>query len=663
MSEASYLGVDEFAASAGFSRQAASKALARAAAGHPWRGHHLEVRQVHGRGGKHGLRYQVSLTSLSEALGDDLSELMELPCGEGAIPLPAANQGAVVGERWAIIKDALDYPPGAKRAAAVKAAATASRKGERTLRKWIADYEKHGLHGLARRQPVNAGQARIHVSRAFDRAFRAAGHDEATLAEIGDHMEGRIKAIWASRAEAGGATNVQLFAEHELWKACRTRGIEVPEAALRLSRRHVERFAYFRQVNLWRNNRKAFEDGKPRIQRDWTALAPMARIVGDVKHLDVIVTRPDGSTAWPKIVGFQDSGTGRVFFYPLLLPSRDGVRQEHVIEAFIAMVSDPEWGFPSGLYLDNGTEFKCFERLRPALALVNKEAGREIIYAKPYNASAKSVENAFKRLDTYLFSCLPGYAGGERMRKKTQTVGKPPTPWPGTWESFCHTISVMLVAFNDRPYRRRDGKASATERFRAKVTEGWRPTLIDPRLLDAGFCTRETRDVDRGVIKIGGERIHNEETHALPHGMTVAIALPWRRGAAPLFQRLDGTWSQLTMDAPYPGEWVEGAQDAGRRQQRFVKGVKARAKEAGEFDPVAATLEQAGRHRPVELPGRPNRLGASSELIALSEGRANGEAASAGRLDEAARLKRREDAETARLEALAAKSEEMRRAG
>ena len=51
---------------------------------------------------------------------------------------------------------------------------------------------------------------------------------------------------------------------------------------------------------------------------------------------------------------------------------------------------------------------------------------REIIYAKPYNASAKMVENAFKRLDTYLFSALPGYAGGERMRAKTSLRVKLP---------------------------------------------------------------------------------------------------------------------------------------------------------------------------------------------------------------------------------------------
>ena len=63
---------------------------------------------------------------------------------------------------------------------------------------------------------------------------------------------------------------------------------------MHLSRRRVERFAYYRVVNQRSNDRKAFDDAKPRIRRDWTGLAPMERVVADVKHLDVIVRRADG---------------------------------------------------------------------------------------------------------------------------------------------------------------------------------------------------------------------------------------------------------------------------------------------------------------------------------------------------------------------------------
>ena len=44
-------------------------------------------------------------------------------------------------------------------------------------------------------------------------------------------------------------------------------------------------------------------------------------------------------------------------------------------------------------------------------------------------------------LDTSFYAAitplLPGYAGPNRMAKKTQTVGKPPKPYPGSWNAFC----------------------------------------------------------------------------------------------------------------------------------------------------------------------------------------------------------------------------------
>ena len=59
----------------------------------------------------------------------------------------------------------------------------------------------------------------------------------------------------------------------------------------------------------------------------------------------------------------MDAGTGRIFVHPVLLERGEGVRQEHVIEAFLAMVSDPTGGFPHGLYLDNGSEFGALTKI------------------------------------------------------------------------------------------------------------------------------------------------------------------------------------------------------------------------------------------------------------------------------------------------------------
>jgi hypothetical protein len=307
--------------------------------------------------------------------------------------------------------------------------------------------------------------------------------------------------------------------------------VSLPLEAFRVSRRGAERFAHYRIVNTRRNDRKAFDDGKPRIRRDWTAFAPMERVVGDVKHLDVIVTRSDGTPAWPKIVAFMDAGTGRVFVHPVLLPRGEGVRQEHVTEAFLAMVADPAWGFPQGLYLDNGGEFGALVKIDGALQLLNEAGARTIIHARPYNAAAKPIESLFARLDRYVFSLLPGYAGPDRMSKKTQTVGRPPTPFPGSWEEFCETLQDLIRTYNHRPIGGLWDDRSPEDWLAQKIEGGWRAVRVAECELDAAFSDPDSRRVDRGVLKINGRRYTHDALAALPSRTVVDLALPWRRGA------------------------------------------------------------------------------------------------------------------------------------
>lgn len=650
MSEGGWLSTVEFADAAGIARRVATKALARAAGGKSWRGHVLEVRQAHSRGGRAGVAYEVSANSLQRALEDGSSDVSPGVGGDTPRLTARTPQGHLVATRFAAIERALDHPRGSTaRAAAVQAQAASGPQSARTLQRWIDQYERYGMPGLARKQPANAGRSRIIVSMPFDAAYLAAGGDPARLAVLGEAMDRKLKSIWQSRAEQGGWVQVRRFAEFELLKLCEAEGMQLAPSALRLSRRHVERFAVERIVNIWRNDRKTFDDGKPRIRRDWTGLAPMERVVADVKHLDVVLQRPDGSEAWPKVIGFQDGGTGRVFLYPVLLGRGEGVRQEHVVEGFLAMAADPMWGFPQGLYLDNGSEFAVFERIRPALDLVSREDGRSIIYSKPYNASAKTVENAFKRLDLYLFSTLPGYVGGDRMSKKTQTVGRPPAPYPGTWEDFCETLRLLLIAFNSRPVGGQWAGRSADDWVRDKQAAGWRPVSVDHLILDSAFCERDLRKIDRGTLRVGGERYHHPALDGLPHGSPVEVALPWRRGAAPLFRPPGGAWAYAAPDLPYAPTMKEGATDAGRRQRTYQRAVAGRARDAEAFDPVTASLEMAGRYTPPAPLGRADRLDAGGELLALADGRQQATGAAPKPMSQEEANRRRRDAQTARM--------------
>jgi hypothetical protein len=591
--QGSWLTTSAFAEITGLTRQAACRALKSALNGSVWRGHRLEVRPCLARGGRRGFAYEVAQESLPPAY-----RLIDAIEG-GSAPTPSnvdASEELILG-RWHVIKEIVRLPrSSAERARAVETAALSGVASERTLYRWIDRYEANGLRGLGRAKAANANEPRIWVSRTFDRHFAGAGYPTQLHNEITRELEKALKGLWASRAEHAGSTEVRRLAEFMLTETCESRGVRLPPEAMRLSRRYVEQFAHYRVVNQRRNDRKAFHDAKPRIRRDWTMLAPMERVIADVKHLDVIVTREDGSTAWPKIVAFMDAGTGRTFVYPLLLKVGEGVRQEHVIEAFLAMVAHPRWGFPQGLYLDNGSEFAVFTKITGPLQQINQSGARTLLFARPYNAAAKPIESLFARLDRYVFSMLPGYAGPNRMAKKTQTQGKPPTPFPGPWDEFRDTVIQLISAHNQRPVGGLWAGRSPEDWMQEKVTAGWRPARVDPEALDAAFSDSDSRRVDRGVLKIGGRCYSHPRISALPSRTVVDLALPWRRGAAPL-ARVKSGWFYLEEEKVYPARWNEGARESGRRQTAQLKHVRVLAADAPLVDPIAIKLRAAKRPR------------------------------------------------------------------
>jgi hypothetical protein len=613
----SWISTGELAAAAGVTPQAIRKMLASARKGVSWRGRQVAVRPALTRGGRGGVGYEVAIGSLPAAIQAKVVSPAAEDLPSGALARRGDDQRALT--RWELVAKALEHRKSSReRSDAVAAIADLQGISPRTLYRWISQYEDRGVRGLARAQASNAGDRRVWISREFDRAFGAAGYSAPLLADLAADLERKLKGLWASRAEQAGSTEIRRLGEFLLVELCEAHRVRLPPDAIKLSRRCVERFAHYRVVNQRKNDRKGFDDAKPRIRRDWTGLAPMERIVADVKHLDVIVQRSDGSRAWPKIVAFLDAGTGRVFVHPVLLDRGEGVRQEHVIEAFLAMVATPNWGFPQGLYLDNGSEFGALTKIDSALQLLNETGARTVIFARPYNASAKPIESLFARLDRYVFSLLPGYAGPNRMAQKTQTVGKPPAAYAEGWEAFCETVAGLIKAHNHRPVGGGWNGRSPEAWFAEKAEAGWRPATVRTNTLDAAFADHDSRRIDRGVLKIAGKRYTHPYVAHMPSRSVIDIALPWRRGAAPLARTASG-WVHLTAEVRYPARWIEGAEETTRRQRAQNRYVSDLAKDASVVDPVATKLRWGERQEAQVVLPRTAKLDLGDELRALGE--------------------------------------------
>ncbi|MCJ8509024.1 hypothetical protein MUU53_13990 [Rhizobium lemnae] len=72
---AEWLTADVFADVVGISSRKARRALSLSYSGQVWRGHALEVRTFHGRGGRSGIQYQVKVSSLPPHLQERLKAL------------------------------------------------------------------------------------------------------------------------------------------------------------------------------------------------------------------------------------------------------------------------------------------------------------------------------------------------------------------------------------------------------------------------------------------------------------------------------------------------------------------------------------------------------------------------------------------------------------
>src|SRR5690606_2986534 len=93
--EPRWLATPTFATLASVSRKCAHAALSKAFERQmAWRGHHLTVRQVSGRGGAAGRRYEVLLSSCPADIQAAYAERFGLP-GTAALPVPIEPTAAL----------------------------------------------------------------------------------------------------------------------------------------------------------------------------------------------------------------------------------------------------------------------------------------------------------------------------------------------------------------------------------------------------------------------------------------------------------------------------------------------------------------------------------------------------------------------------------------
>lgn len=503
-----------------------------------WKGKPLKVRIIDGRGGNSGQSYAVKLSTLPDHLQDRWrasQNALELPSRQSWPDQPSARE-----HLWwrALLEPVLQHPKGSKaRRTAIEELASQRhfdwngkprKVSVAALRRRIAK-EEQGVK-LSRHARGDKGRKRVLVSREWDKAVP---FDDATKEKIAEDLRQEIRGLFKGGAKWGIAS---MLARQFLVTVTKAHGYrpsdqDALQKLCSIPKRLLSQEIHFRTVHQFKRDRKAYEDGRPRISRTVAGLRPMEIVVADVHPVDVHLLRSDGSLATARLLAFEDWATGRVWCELVQLQGSGGIRNVDLIEAFAAMAEHPAFGLPEYLYIDNGKEYLFADFLDDAMRLnvqsfSSTDLSRStVIRSQPYNPQAKVAEPFFGRFEGSHLGLLPGWIGGDRMNKRQEAVGRTVAPF-GTFEEFVPAFFGLLRAYEHMPQegKRLNGKSPAMA-FKEHVDAGWRATVMSRDEIRAACARTETRTVRQGRISVNNIHWTCPELWEYPHSR-VQVRVP-----------------------------------------------------------------------------------------------------------------------------------------
>lgn len=510
-----WISTMQLAATAEISFRAAKLATRRCAKGSTWRGRRLVVSTAPGRGGAGGLTYRIRLDSLPADLEERALALFPELAVTPSQPLEPGRES--------------DAPPAAR-----------SRR-------------RSGKRGKPHKWPP-------------PRVARELGLPADALLEIDRQLRAK------GRSLLNTGIGIRRAADYLSLDACdlvREAGCALPEATLhklcRMKRPFLEHLYPGRFVPSMRRDAKAWADRHPGVRRDWTRLpSPIAMMIGDVTPLDISFRLPDGSEVKLREIAWLDPKTNRLALHVFAPEKGTGVRREHVAASFawVAMT----WGMPEALYIDNGGEYNWAGLIGHAV---------RVIRSLPYNARAKKIEPIFAALLRFVAE-IPGFIGSDRMRKKTQSVGRPAQPFPGSLEELVGAVQDAVAHYNATPQKGL-GDRSPDRAWQAEVDAGWQARKPDEATLIEMTCRRVERTVTRGTVKVDGATYTAEELwrRADLEGEKVTVAVSLFGFEPAVFDRSGAFVSLLYEDLASDPLDPEGARESARRRRIRNQGGRA----------------------------------------------------------------------------------------
>lgn len=449
---------------------------------------------------------------------------------------------------------------------------------ERTLKRWLADYRKHGEAGLAparRKADLSVPEWAADFLRCYQRPTKPAV--ERAYAEFCTKFRGNTPSIH----------QVRRFLE-KLSPEARERGRYSPQEL------------------------KAFQPFRRRTTKN---LLPGDVYTADGHKFDSEVINPHtGKPHRPEITTVLDVATRRVLGVSI-------GEAENAIDVMFALRDAIQRGGMFALfYVDNGSGFA-----NEAVREVVDRLGGEMVHALPYNSQARGlIERAHqtiwvaaaKKLTSYIGADMDKHAGTKVHRiSRQQLRDQGSTRLIPTMAEFMAAAEIEIEDYNNKPHRAlakiRDAETgrmrhmSPNEAWESARGTGWEPMLAPPELVSDLMRPQVVRRTVRGEITWDGNRYFLNELRHI-HGEDVRIAYDVRDASRIWVRTMEGELiGEALLDGNasdyMPLNRIEKARDR-RAQGQLKRGIdKLETLTGARVELVASTTAPNANLEPAQL--------------------------------------------------------------
>lgn len=371
---------------------------------------------------------------------------------------------------------------------------------ERTLKRWISDFKKHGERGLApkRRQA-----------------------DMSMPAWAGDFLK-RYQKPQKPSVEAA----YQLLVEQT----------EPPHPSIHQVRRWLAKLSpeARERGRMGAHELKALQPFKRRTS---DSLLPNDVWVADGHTFDAEVINPlTGQAFRPEITLIIDWGTRRIVGFALNLAESTVATLDALRDAVSRVGMFNLFYVDNGSGFDNATVYEVVDRL-----------GGSITHSLPYNSQARGViERAHKTILVKLAKEMPSFIGADmdkeaatkahKLSRRDIKQGLKPA-FISTFQEFFERLNDALDTYNHRPHKGlpkvRDldsGKLrhqSPMEAWKSAETEGFKALTAPSDVVASLMRPQEVRKTSRGEVRINGGVYFMDALRDF-HGEEIRVAWDYR---------------------------------------------------------------------------------------------------------------------------------------